>query len=246
MKKGLKKILQIPPIRIYENYRDKKLLKKRIDKQKALIRSYIEDNSQKKLHIGCGANLLEGWLNTDFNDKEEEIAFLDAGEEFPLSTESFGYVFSEHLFEHLDVDQQINMLKESLRILEPDGIMRIAMPSLEFLFELYSSPNTSENREYVNWYIKHSPYLSTVNKRVDDESFHYCYIINNFFKAWGHKMIHNFDSLKSLAYQAGFSQIIETEVGKSDFSDLQNIEKHGNIIPAVFNKQETMVVELKK
>lgn len=246
MKKRLKKILQVPPIRIYENFRDKKILKNRISKRDALIHSYFKDNSLKKLHIGCGANLLEGWLNTDFNDKEENIAYLDAGEIFPLPLESFDYIFSEHLFEHLEVDQQINMLKESLRILKPNGIMRIAMPSLEFLFDLYSSPNTIENRDYVNWYIKHSPYLSKVNRQVNDESFHYCYIINNFFKAWGHKMIHNFDSLNSLANQAGFSQIIETEVGKSDFSDLQNIEKHGNIIPAVFNKQETMVVELKK
>jgi len=246
MKKRLKKILQIPPIRIYENYRDKKLLKKRIAKREILFHSYFENNSLKRLHIGCGANLLEGWLNTDFNDKDEKIAFLDAGEEFPLPSESFDYIYSEHLFEHLDVDQQINMLKESLRILKPNGIMRIAMPSLEFLFDLYSSPNTLENREYVNWYIKHSPYLSAVNRLVNDESFHYCYIINNFFKAWGHKIIHNFDSLKSLAYQAGFSEIIETVVGNSDFPDLQNIEKHGTVIPSKFNKQETMVLEIKK
>jgi len=246
MKKRIKIILQIPPIRLYEVYRDNRLLKKRRVKQESLIRTYIDDNTEKKLHIGCGANLLSGWLNTDFNDQNGKVAFLDAGEEFPLPSESFDYVFSEHLFEHLDVDQQINMLKESLRILKPGGIARIAMPSLEFLFQLYSSSQKTENKNYVEWYVKTSPYLSSVKEKVADESFHYCYIINNFFKAWGHKMIHNFDSLKALALQIGYSGINKTEVGESDFQALKNIEKHGIIIPPSFNKQETMVLELKK
>jgi predicted SAM-dependent methyltransferase len=246
MKKKIKKILQIPPIRVYEIYRDNILLKKRKIKQESLLRVYLENNNEKKLHIGCGANVLPGWFNTDFNDINENVAFLDAGDKFPLAKESFDYVFSEHLFEHLDVSQQINMLKESWRILKPGGLMRIAMPSLEFLFDLYSTPTKPENRDYVNWYVKNSPYLSLVNEKVADESYHYCYIINNFFKAWGHKMIHNFDSLKNLALQIGFCEIIETEVGISDYKSLQDIEKHGTIIPANFNRQETMVVEIKK
>ena len=98
----------------------------------------------------------------------------------------------------------------------------------------------------MRWYIKHSPYLSSVNKLVDDESFHYTYIINNFFKAWGHQMIHNFDSLKALANQVGFSGIIKTKVGQSEFPDLREVERHGEVIPEAFNEQETLVVELRK
>lgn len=246
MKARIKKILKISLLDLYEIYRDKKIRKKQRKKQKEIFGFYSNKHNEKKLQIGCGSNLLPGWLNTDFNDQNAEVAFLDAGDVFPLESESFDYVYSEHLFEHLDINQQINMLKESWRILKPNGILRIATPSLEFLFNIYSSPNLCANKKYVEWYMLNSPYLGPANELVLNKSYHYCYVINNFFKAWGHKMIHNVESLKSLAIQSGFSDIKEVEVGASEHKSLVNIEKHGAIIPADFNVQETMVLEFKK
>jgi len=221
-------------------------LKKRIAKQEELISSYTERNSEKKLHIGCGANILEGWLNTDLNDNDENIAYLDAGRKFPLTSNSFDFVYSEHLFEHLDINQQLNMLEESIRVLKPGGIVRIATPSLDFLNDLYNNPGKTPNKEYISWATSTSSYLFSVKKNIEDENKFYCYVINNFYRAWGHKLIHNQDSLCGLAIQIGYSECKRVGLNESSHRSLQKVEKHGTIIPEKFNILETMVVELKK
>lgn len=244
MKKKLKKFLNHSPYSLYELYRDRKLEFKRNLVQRKLIDEYLENNEIKKIQIGCGANLLEGWLNTDLNFNEH-IAFLDAGELFPIKSNSFNYVYSEHLFEHLTVDSQLNLLVEGFRILKKEGVMRIATPSLAFLFNLYNCPEDLQNKNYVDWAIRNIPNLRKVNDTVNIEDYHN-YVINNFFKDWGHQMIHDFTSLKKLALQCGYSEVRECKVGESGYPHLINIEKHGTVIPPGINLIETMVLEIIK
>ena len=246
MKGKIKSLLSISPLNLYEYTRDVKIKKAQIRKREKLIASYLKTNKIKKLQIGCGNNVLDEWLNTDLNDKEDEVAYLDAGVTFPFKSDCFDFIYSEHLFEHLNVDQQINMLEESFRILKTNAIMRIATPSLDFLNDLYNYPKKKINQDYIDWAVRTSPYLLSLKKTIKDDSMFYCYVINNFYKAWGHKMIHNFKSLNALALQAGFSEVRKAEVGKSRFESLINIERHGTIITEKFNKLETMVIELKK
>lgn len=246
MKGKIKSLLSVSPFSLYERSREIKRKKIQIKKREKLIEYYLNTNDIKKLQIGCGDNLLKDWLNTDLNDKLDKVAHLDAGVKYPLKSDCFDFIYSEHLFEHLNVDQQYNMLKESFRILKTEAIMRIATPSLDFLNDLYNYPEKEVNQEYINWAVRTSPYLLSVKKTIQDDSMFYCYVINNFYKAWGHKLIHNFNSLRSLALQVGFSEVNKAQVGKSRFEPLNNIERHGTIIPEKFNKLETMVIELKK
>lgn len=244
MKKKLKKFLNHSPYSLYERYRDQKNEFKRDFEQRKIIDGYLKNNEIKKLQIGCGSNFLEGWLNTDLNFNEH-VAFLDAGKIFPLESNSFNFVYSEHLFEHLTLESQLNLLTEGLRILKKGGVMRIATPSLAFLFNLYNYPEDLQNKIYVDWAVKNIPNLKMVNSVVNKEDYPN-YVINNFFKDWGHQMIHNFESLKKLALQCGFAKVRECEVGKSDYPDLIKIEKHGTIIPPQINLMETMVLEIIK
>ena len=77
------------------------------------IRGYMERNSVRKLQIGTGANLLPGWLNTTLYPFTPGSVFLDASQAFPIPDNSFDYVFSEHVIEHLEFEQAEWMLKES-------------------------------------------------------------------------------------------------------------------------------------
>jgi predicted SAM-dependent methyltransferase len=245
MKKKIKYILSFSPYSLYEIFRNKKKHNIRIKNQKLIINDYLKNNEVKKIQIGCGSNFLEGWLNTDLKDSDT-IAFLDAGEKFPIESDTFDFVYSEHLFEHLTVEQQHNMLVESYRILKKGGVMRVATPSLDFLFSLYANPMTLENRQYVNWAVDNIPNLGIISNSIIDIEEHYCYVINNFFKAWGHQMIHNYSSLKKMAMQNRFSDFRLSSVNKSEVLYLQNIENHGTIIPENMNIIETMVVEIIK
>lgn len=243
-KKKIKYLLSLSPYGLYEIYRNKNKHANCIKNQKLIIDNYLQNYEVRKLQIGCGSNILDGWLNTDLN-YNDEVAFLDAGQKFPIESNIFDYVYSEHLFEHLKLEQQLNMFRESYRILKKGGIMRIATPSLEFLFKLYSAPTAQENVQYIDWAVKNIPNLKSVNSLIDIEE-HYCYVINNFFKAWGHQMIHNYSSIKKLALQCGYKQVRQCKVGESDASVLRNIEKHGFIIPENINLMETMVIEIIK
>ena len=245
MRKKIIKILSLSPYGIFTIYRDKKKKSKQCSDQKVIIDDYIKNNEEKKLHIGCGSNILKGWLNTDLNDSDS-IAFLDAGSNFPIQSDSFDFIYSEHLFEHLKVEQQINMLVEGYRILKKGGVMRIATPNLDFLFKLHSNPHSVEHLDYVDYYINTSPYLKSVKNSVINKEEHHNYVINNFFKAWGHQMIHDFSSIEKLAMLCNYGVIRQCKVGESQISFLQNIEKHGTIIPERINLIETMVVEIIK
>jgi predicted SAM-dependent methyltransferase len=245
IKKSIRNILSFSPYLVYRTLKSIKKKDKCVKDQKKLIDNYIKNNDIKKMQIGCGSNNLKGWLNTDLN-YNDKVAFLDAGAEFPIESDTFDYIYSEHLFEHLKVEQQLNMLMESYRILKKGGVMRIATPSLDFLFDLYSNPNTIQNKHYVEWAVKNIPNLKIVSNSIIDFEEHHNYVINNFFKAWGHQMLHNYSSIKKLAFQCGYTQIRQSKVGESEVSYLRNIEKHGTIIPEEMNLIETMVVEIVK
>ena len=79
------------------------------------IRSYLKTNEIKKLHIGAGKNILKGWLNADIKASLKTV-YLDASKKFPFKNNTFDYIFSEHLIEHLDYKGGINMLSECYRI----------------------------------------------------------------------------------------------------------------------------------
>ena len=245
MKKKIKYLLSFSPLNLYETIRDKVNQVNQLKKQIIIIDCYLKDNETKKLHIGCGTNILEGWLNTDLKHNDE-VLYLDAAAQFPFLSESFDFVYSEHLFEHLKVEQQLNMLSESYRILKEGGIMRIATPDLAFLFKIYDKPTKMETSEYVDWAVKNIHHLKAINNSIVDKDEHYVYVINNFFKAWGHQVIHNSSSLTKLALQCKFRNVRECKVGESEVLALQNIEKHGTIIPKRINLFESMVIEIMK
>ena len=205
---------------------------------------YLTMTDVPKLHIGCGPFVMEGWLNVDINCYRPDIRYLDAGKPYPFTDHSFDYIYSEHLFEHLSIEEQTVMLQECYRILKPGGRMRLAMPNLHFLMELYLHPDKECNRRYLAW----SYHLFGMKQGIPEvaEKYYPIHVINNFFRLWGHQFIHTPESLKSLAQGIGFQDIRPYPIGNSDTPALQGLEKHGQNIPAWANELETFVVEMIK
>lgn len=219
------------------------------DKQIAIINKeapccYLKKASVPKLHIGCGPFVIEGWLNTDVQCNYPEVSYLNAGKLYPFPDNSFEYIFSEHLFEHLSIVEQTVMLEECYRILKPGGRVRLAMPNLHFIMDLYNHPNKEYNRKYLEWSYrlfgirKDTPKVSEVDYPI--------HVINNFFHLWGHQFIHTPESLERMACEIGFKDIKPYPIGCSDTPTLQGLEKHGQSIPSWANELETFVVEMGK
>ncbi len=118
-----------------------------VDRQ--LLKRYLKTHQQdRRLHIGCDENLLDGWLNSDLHPKSPKVFHLDAIKPFPLAGNEFDFVFSEHMIEHIHYYDAINMLKEAYRVLRNNGRIRVSTPNLQFLIDLYSRDKTDLQKDY--------------------------------------------------------------------------------------------------
>jgi predicted SAM-dependent methyltransferase len=206
------------------------------------IRRYLVSHGIRKLQIGSGPHILEGWLNTDINPdlgrRGGSSVFLDAAKPFPFKDETFDYVFCEHLIEHMEYRKGIGMLHECFRVLKRGGKIRISTPDMSFLMELYSPKKTELQTRYISRAVKTSLPEIGINEDV--------FVINNFFRAWGHKFIYDFKVLKRAMESVGFVGVSPQKVGESSDRNLSALEFHGNVIGDEFNRLETLIVEGRK
>lgn len=198
------------------------------------IQAYLKDNSVKKLQIGCQDHPMPGWLNADIDPIHEEVVLMDATQPFPLPSDTFDIVFSEHMIEHIGFQEGLFMVKECYRVMKKGAVIRISTPNLKFLIDLYQEPKTQVQLDYIQF-----------NKRYfkDNRPMTDAIVINNFFRDWGHRFIHDFNTLTYILKQAGFKDIKQCEVYKSEHKELQNLEKHALELGEEFNLLESFVVE---
>ena len=81
------------------------------------------------LNLGCGNKLIEGAVNHDLHKHRSEIDITwDLNDlPWPWEDESFDFINSSAVFEHLAIDLFACMV-ECWRILKPEGIVRIKLP----------------------------------------------------------------------------------------------------------------------
>jgi predicted SAM-dependent methyltransferase len=166
-----------------------------VDRQ--ILRSYLSQYAIRKLHIGCGYNMLGGWLNSDYCPRSAMVMRLDATRRFPFDNDQFQYVFSEHMIEHVSYTRGLLMLAECFRIMTKDGKIRISTPNLSFLMDLYKDEKTDLQERYIKWatdsFIKEAP--------AYDDTF----VINNFVRDWGHLFIYDEKILRLSLEKVGFT-----------------------------------------
>jgi predicted SAM-dependent methyltransferase len=214
------------------------------------ISKYLNTHKTRKLHIGSGWHIIDSWLNTDIYGRVARGKYaipLDARKRFPFRQNSFSYVFSEHLIEHLTYPKALQMLRECFRVLKPGGKIRIATPDLGFLHSIYHKKRTQLQEKYAAYQVEQ--WLQGVNCSKD------AFLINSVFRNWEHKFIFDFESLKYALEKAGFTDVHRQKLDKSDDINLQNLESHGkfiknhqrfNISGDELNQLETLVVEARK
>ena len=210
----------------------------RLSRRRKQIDAYLSNHSVRKLQLGTGDNVLEGWLNTDIHVFEgaTDIVYLDARTLFPLPDESFDLVFSEHMLEHIDYAEGLQCLRECRRVLRPGGRVRIATPSLERLVRLYE-PETELQQRYLRWAID--------NFSDDADAYLPGFVINTFARAWGHRFIYDGQTLRHALESAGFADIEECRVGESTDPRLAGLERHIPEAPEL-NEYETIVLEARR
>jgi predicted SAM-dependent methyltransferase len=195
---------------------------------------YLAQSKEPKLHIGCGDHALPGWLNTDHFPNTGGIMHLDATRPFPFNDDTFDYVFSEHMIEHIPYRDGLKMLAECHRVLKPSGKIRISTPNLAFLIGLARTNKSDLECAYINWasrtFIDGAP--------EDNETF----VINNFVRDWGHTFIYDEKTLRGAMTSVGFAQITKFDLQESHDVALRDLENETRIPPG-FLRLETLSLE---
>jgi len=109
------------------------------------------NNQKLKLHLGCGAKYLEGYVNIDFPPSEHTIGvpkadiFKDIRElEYPENT--VDEIRNHHLFEHFTRQEALKLLLQWRRWLKPEGLLIIETPDFEECARLFVATDNLEKQ----------------------------------------------------------------------------------------------------
>jgi hypothetical protein len=167
------------------------------------------------------------------------------------------------MIEHISYLEGLSLPRETWRILKPGATVRIATPDLRKLLGLYDRDKDVLARQYVEWSLTenlglYSPNRTTFQERrpewdIDHQHFlkyhpdldndGIGFIVNNFFRSYGHQFLYDGRTLKAAMESVGFDRVRRFSPGESDERMLQGIEKHGVRIGDNNNRFETLILE---
>jgi predicted SAM-dependent methyltransferase len=148
----------------------------------------------KKLNLGCGPNRKPGWINIDLFDTRADLR-LDLRERWPFADASVSHVYSEHVFEHFEIRQEVpHFLSEARRVLRPRGFFDVGVPDTEWPIRAYLDPGDPY------W-----PYVGTIDPawcetRLDHINYH-------FRQGTEHKYAWDYETLARTLRSFGFADI---------------------------------------
>lgn len=173
----------------------------------AELQEYLDAHQTRKLQLGAGSTVLDGWLNTDRDPERPEIAYLDVTARFPLPDNSFDYVLSEHQIEHLPYTRGLFMLRECHRVLRRGGRIRIATPDLQVITSLATPTLGDLQRRYVDWIV--ATFVQDAPVPLP------AFAVNNAFHNWGHRFLYDEPALADALERCGFADVRRFPMGRA-------------------------------
>lgn len=82
-----------------------------------------------KLHLGCGKDSREGFVNLDRHAYPGVDCVCDATKGLPFPDNQFEHVYSQDWMEHLPPEFQVFIVNEIWRVLKPGGTMEHFIPN---------------------------------------------------------------------------------------------------------------------
>jgi len=153
-----------------------------------------------KLHLGCGPNVKDGWINIDF--AKHATYPLDLRNSWPFPDDSCEIIHSEHLFEHLEYPGEVrSFLGEAYRVLQPGGRLSTGVPETEGLLVAYADKSQREQiapRLREKW---HPVWCDTAMHSVN----------YHFRQGTEHKYAYDLETLARVLEQSGFEKVARRE-----------------------------------
>lgn len=131
---------------------------------------------------------------------ENTFVFHDLSKGSPFDPNTIDYIYSSHFFEHLFKKDAARLFSDCYRALKNGGVMRVAVPDLEYAIELYKKDGAKNMLE--NYFF------------VDD--------LNSYLAR--HKYMYDFVLLKEALEIAGFKNIVKCSFSVGAVPDLELLD----------------------
>ncbi len=138
-----------------------------------------------KLNLACGPKVKNKfklpWLNVDIDGKAADFIcdIMVLQKEW---SGKFEEVRASHVLEHIFLDDVPKVLSEWIRVLKPNGVLRIIVPDLDIVIESLNSGIDQKKRKSLSVDTT-TPILSQI--------YGWGYWTKNTKKEWRHRMIYN-------------------------------------------------------
>ncbi len=205
-------------------------------------KEYITSPGTKALQLGCGYNLLPGWLNTDVNPGYG-VTFMDVLQPFPLPDNSIAFILAEHLIETIPIKMIPAIIKECARVLYPGRVIKLSFYSSDTLRNISNS--SDNNMEYIiNNIAVYSPKileekgLTNANLRS--------IALNNFIHKFNQSILHDYQSIRDILLNNGFRKVNLSNTESGITPRLNNLRLHILYIPDLLYNYETVAIEATK
>ena len=213
-----------------------------------------------RLHLGCGLNVVEGWLNVDGSwnarlakyprlrralatahvippesakvEWRGDLRILDVRDPLPFATGSYEAIYASHLLEHLYLDDALRLLHECFRVLRPGGVLRLVVPDLGAIVREYNGQQPFHNSaEYQSM-----PAADRMNRRLlfrgasPPRGNVFMRVYAALKDFQTHKWMYDADSLVAHVRGVGFAEAAERALHESRIPDIDRIEHPGRVL----------------
>jgi len=124
---------------------------KRMQAKLEIIKQLPSTEPGVYLHLGCGPQILEGFINIDKYQQGEGILQVDM-EKPPFVTNTATAIYSSHALEHLPFRRAISALQNWAKVLKLLGKLYLAIPDLEEILKIMIDPKVSWDLKW-GWYV---------------------------------------------------------------------------------------------
>lgn len=101
--------------------------------------------------------------NIEWN-RQNKITFADATKSIPLEENSAECIYTSHMIEHLPREGVLKFLSEALRVLDDDGVIRIAVPDLRIAVDSYLASENAD--DFMSDILVQAPPINTLRQKI--------------------------------------------------------------------------------
>lgn len=210
------------------------------------VKSYLEDESTHLLHLGCGENVLKGWLNTDIEPTYGAM-FIDASQKFCLPDDCMDYVFAEHLIETFSFSQIVSMLTEAYRVMKPNGVIRLTFFSPEHVLSMMKADVIDKQASaYIKWTLKKYTKANDIGMLSPSVDVFRSIAYATFTRRMAKFQSYDYALISELLKRCGFVNVRKCMISESRHAPLCHIEHYKHYIPQICYQFEVLTVEAEK